>query len=162
MNTDPHQKCSSSRPLVIGPSAPPTPANAAQIAIAFGRSWIGNEFRMIDRVAGMISAAPRPITERRAISCAGSPDWLAASAARPKITRPHSSAPLRPNRSPNAPAGRRNPANTSAYESTIHCSSVPDAPSSRWIVGNATLSELTAITIVTRLRLRIARISHRR
>ena len=38
MNTEPHQKCSSSRPLVIGPSAPPTPANAAQIAIAFGRS----------------------------------------------------------------------------------------------------------------------------
>ena len=47
---------------MIGPSAPPTPANAAQIAIAFGRSWIGNEFRMIERVAGMISAAPTPIT----------------------------------------------------------------------------------------------------
>ena len=43
---------------MIGPSAPPTPANAAQIAIAFGRSWIGNEFKMIESVAGMIDAAP--------------------------------------------------------------------------------------------------------
>ncbi len=162
MNTEPHQKCSSNRPLVIGPSAPPTPANAAQIAMAFGRSWIGNEFKMIDNVAGMINAAPTPISVRMAISWVGSVAWLAVSAAPPKMSRPISSAPFRPNRSPSAPAGSRSPAKTSAYASTIHCSSVPVAPSSRWIVGRATFSALTAITIVTRLRFRIARISQRR
>ena len=98
----------------MGPSAPPTPANAAQIAIAFGRSWIGNELRMIDNVAGMMNAAPTPMTVRSAMSWPGSVAWLAANAATPKITSPISSAPFRPKRSPSAPAGSSNPANTSA------------------------------------------------
>ena len=54
---------------MIGPSATPTPAVAVQIAIAFGRSFAGNTLEMIDNVAGMISAAPTPITARLAISC---------------------------------------------------------------------------------------------
>ena len=117
---------------------------------------------MIESVAGMISAAPTPISVRIAMSWFGSLAWLAASAAPPKITRPTTNAPLRPNRSPSAPPGSSRPANTKAYASMIHCSSVPDAPSSRWIVGIATFSALTAMTMMTRLRLRMARISQRR
>ena len=112
--TEPHQKCSSRRPEVIGPSAPPTPANAAHTAIAFGRSWNGKLFMMIDRVAGMMNAAPTPITARAAISCVGSSAKLATSAAPPNTTRPNCSAPLRPKRSPRAPAGSSMPAKTRA------------------------------------------------
>jgi hypothetical protein len=37
-NTEPHQKCWSRNPLMIGPSAPPAPANPAQMAMARARS----------------------------------------------------------------------------------------------------------------------------
>jgi hypothetical protein len=99
----------------------------------------------------MMSAAPIPITARAAISCAGEPDWLATTAITPKITRPTSSAHLRPKRSPSAPAGNSTPAKTSAYDSMIHSDSVEFAPNCLMIVGIATLSELTATTMVTRL-----------
>ena len=46
----------------MGPSATPTPAVAVQMAIAFGRSSAGNTLVMIDSVAGMMSAAPTPMT----------------------------------------------------------------------------------------------------
>ena len=80
----------------------------------------------------------------------------------PKITRPTSSAHLRPKRSPSAPAGNSTPAKTSAYDSMIHSDSVEFAPNCLMIVGIATLSELTATTMVTRLMHNTARIVHRR
>ena len=67
--TDPHQKPASRRmPLISGPMAPPAPANPAQMAMALDRSCGGNTTVMIDRVAGMISAAPMPMTARMPIS----------------------------------------------------------------------------------------------
>ena len=66
----------------------------------------------IDSVAGMISAAPMPMTARRAMSCPEDPEKAARVDAPPKITRPAVSAPLRPKRSPMAPAVRSSPANT--------------------------------------------------
>ena len=45
--------------------------------MALGRSWNGKLFMMIDRVAGMMNAAPTPITARATISCDGSSTWLA-------------------------------------------------------------------------------------
>ena len=101
-------------PPSSGPSAPPAPANAAQVAMAVGRSAGGNTDVTIDRVAGMTNAAPIPMIVRVAIRTFGSVACEAASAPVPNTASPQSSAPLRPNRSPIAPARRRNPANTRA------------------------------------------------
>ena len=64
MKTDDQSNHSSSSPPVSGPSPIPTAASAAQIAIAFARSLPVKTFAMIERVAGMISAAPTPIAAR--------------------------------------------------------------------------------------------------
>ena len=42
-NTDPYQKCPSSKPLATGPIAPAAPVVAAQIAIALDRSLGGKD-----------------------------------------------------------------------------------------------------------------------
>ena len=54
--------CSSSQPPLAGPMPTPMPATAAQMPIAFGRSSAGKTLVMIDRVVGMISAPPMPIS----------------------------------------------------------------------------------------------------
>ena len=111
--TDPHQKCSSSQPPVSGPTAPPTPAKAAQIPMARARSCGLKTLARIESVAGMTRAAAAPMSARQAMICAG----LLANAARPdpapNTSSPVVSAPLRPNRSPRAPPVKRRPANTS-------------------------------------------------
>ncbi len=112
-NTEPHQKCSSSRPEVIGPMAAPLPAMPAQMAIALARSRTGKTLVRIDSVEGMTNAAPMPITARAAMSTPG----LSAKAPRmepaAKTTRPACKAPLRPKRSPSAAAVNRSPAKIS-------------------------------------------------
>jgi hypothetical protein len=55
----------------------------------------GKTVTRIDRVAGMISAAPAPSSARVAISWVGLSANIDASDARPKITSPTVSAPLR-------------------------------------------------------------------
>ena len=127
---EPHQKPSSSAPETMGPMEAPAPANPAQTAIARGRSCGGKIDVMMDSVAGMMNAAPMPITARLAISCEASPASPPSSEPRPNTARPASSAPRRPKRSPMAPALSRRPANTTAYASTIHCSSDAEAPRS--------------------------------
>lgn len=67
-NTDVPSKRSSRYPPEIGPTATPSPATAAQIAIALGRSCAGNMFVRIDSVVGMITAPPTPMSARDAIS----------------------------------------------------------------------------------------------
>ena len=67
-NTEPHQKCSSSRPDAIGPIAAPAPEMPAQMAIALARSRAGNTLVRIDSVDGMTNAAPTPMIARAAIS----------------------------------------------------------------------------------------------
>ena len=67
-NTEPHQKCSSSRPPTTGPSAAPPEATDAQTPIATARSRSSaNARRRMDRVAGIIIAAPTPSNARAAI-----------------------------------------------------------------------------------------------
>ena len=93
---EPHQKFSSSAPLTTPPSATPTPANPAQIAIARGRSRGGNTWARIDNVAGITNAAPTPMTARDAITAVAEFDTTAAAEARPKMIRPPFSASRRP------------------------------------------------------------------
>ena len=106
-------KCSIRKPPEIGPSAMPSPATAAQAAIAFGRSSAGKMFVRIDSVVGMIPAAPRPISAREAISIVASPERDAMVDPSPNTINPEMSARLRPKRSPRLPAASRRPANTS-------------------------------------------------
>ena len=69
MNTEPHQKWSSRKPPTTGPSATATPATPDQMPIAIARSRaFVNTLVRIESVAGMISAAPTPITARAVMS----------------------------------------------------------------------------------------------
>ena len=69
MNTEPHQKWSSRKPPTTGPRATPTPAVAAQIPIAIARSRASVKTLVSsDSVAGMMNAAPAPMTARAVTS----------------------------------------------------------------------------------------------
>ena len=117
---------------------------------------------MIESVAGMISAPPMPMNARVAISCEALPASADASEPSPKSAKPACSAPRRPNRSPMLPMVSSRPANTSVYESMIHCTWLLEASRSRTIVGTATLRIELSSTITSRLKHSTARISHRR
>ena len=66
--TEPQSNQRSNSPPTSGPSPMPTAARPAQIPMAFPRSSRGNTAVIVDSVAGMMSAAPSPITARHAIS----------------------------------------------------------------------------------------------
>ena len=69
--TELQPKCSISQPPPTGPMAMPSPATAAQMPIAFGRSSAGKTLVRIESVDGMISAPPIPMSARLAISASG-------------------------------------------------------------------------------------------
>ena len=70
-NTDPHQKCSSSTPPTTGPSAAPPEATEAHTPMATARSRSSAKVsRRMDRVAGIIMAAPTASSARAAIRMA--------------------------------------------------------------------------------------------
>ena len=103
-------RCSISQPPVIGPIAMPSPATAAQMAIALGRSSEGKMFVRIDSVVGMIPAAPTPISARDAISSVALPDRAASTEPIANVTSPATRARRRPKRSPSVPAASSSPA----------------------------------------------------
>ena len=94
--------------------AAPAPEMPAHTAIALARSRVGKTLVRIESVDGMTNAAPTPMIARAAIT------WPEVSASAPNsepspnTTRPSWRAPLRPKRSPRAPAVKRRPAKTSA------------------------------------------------
>ena len=66
MKIEPHQKWSSRKPPTTGPSATPRPAVAAQMPIAVARSRASVKTLISsESVAGMMNAAPAPMTARR-------------------------------------------------------------------------------------------------
>ena len=89
------------------------PAVAPHSPIARARSERSTKtLEISDSVAGKIIAAPRPMTQRAAISWPGvliSPPAMLAS---PNTARPPSSIPLRPRRSLVLPAASSSAANT--------------------------------------------------
>ncbi len=93
--------------------AMPMAEKPAQMAMARARS-VGTVKTLVtmDRVAGMIRAAPMPMTQRVAISWLADPAVADSTEPKPKMSRPMDSAPRRPNRSPRLPAVRSKPANT--------------------------------------------------
>ena len=99
---------------MTGPSATPRPEQPAQIAIALARSFGSrNTLVKIDRVAGMMNAAPMPMRARNAMSWPGVSAAAASSEPAPKMLMPKMSAPRRPNLSPSEPAVNSSPAKTS-------------------------------------------------
>ena len=99
-NTEPHEKCSSSKPPPKGPMTMPSPDTPAQMPIALARSRPTNVFVRIDNVVGKMSAPPMPMSPRAAISIAGDVANDANAENVANSTRPAVSAFLRPNRSP--------------------------------------------------------------
>ncbi len=161
-NTDPHAKCSSSRPPPSGPITIPRPATPAQMPIARARSLPENVFVRIDSVVGKMNAPPIPMSPRATISISGEVERDASAENVPNMTRPVVSAFLRPKRSPSAPAVRSMPANTIVYESMIHCSCDPSAPRSRTIDGSATLRIVLSTLMTTSERQSTASVIQRR
>ena len=84
------------------------------MAIAFARSRPGKTFVRMDSVEGMMNAAPMPMTARPAITCPDEPANAPISEPAANTTRPAWRAPLRPKRSPSAPAVNSRPAKTRA------------------------------------------------
>ena len=105
-------KNSSRIPVPNRPRMAPPPATPTHTPMARGRSASGNEVVITERVVGMIAAAPTPMNARITMSRVGSVVSIPKPAAVPKTTRPISRSPLRPYRSPRAPASRSSPANT--------------------------------------------------
>src|SRR3954451_16919160 len=106
---------------------------------------------MIESVAGIINAAPTPLSARTAITWSDATATSAPRLASPKIEMPAWSARLRPKRSPSTPNTSNKPAKTSKYESTIHCSFEGEAPNSCCSVGRATLRIVLSSPMITRL-----------
>src|SRR4051794_19659713 len=83
----------------------PPPANPAQMPMALALSSGGKLDVMIDRVTGMIIAAPAPATTRATIIASVEVASSDPTVAMPNTVRPASSTVLRPYRSPIAPTG---------------------------------------------------------
>jgi hypothetical protein len=69
MKIEPHEKCWSNQPPLIGPTATPTPTMAAHSPIALARGTGSVKMLVISpSVVGKITAAPTPMAARAAIS----------------------------------------------------------------------------------------------
>jgi hypothetical protein len=144
------------------PMTAPPPATPTQTLTARPRSSGGNDVVITDRVVGITAAAPAPMSTRAAMSRLGSSMVNAHPAAAPKATSPATRMPLRPYRSPSAPAHSSSPANTTVYASTIQVSWVWLAPVDRARSGSATFSPLTADTTIISASATTARTARRR
>ena len=89
MKIDPHQKWSSRKPPTTGPSATPRPAVAAQMPIAIVRSRVSVKTLISsESVAGMMNAAPAPMTARATMSPSTPPAYAAQPEATPNTASP--------------------------------------------------------------------------
>ena len=122
-----------------------TPAIAPHKPMARARSLLSvKTLEISDSVAGNVIAAPSPITDRAAMSCAGLDVKPPARLAVPNTASPASSMPLRPNRSDRLPKVSSSAAKTRLKESTTHCSWVVVACSSRTRAGSATFTSVVS------------------
>ncbi len=97
MKIEPHQKCSSSQPPLIGPTATPTPTMAAHRPIALARGTGSVKMLVISpRVVGKITAAPTPMAARAAISVSAEFTCAATAEVRANSASPEMSQPRRP------------------------------------------------------------------
>ena len=89
MKIEPHQKCSSRKPPVIGPRPMPSADTPAHTPIALPRSaGFVKTLVMIESVAGMMNAPPTPISARVAINALADGASAESSEPVPKIASP--------------------------------------------------------------------------
>ena len=93
---DRHERPVSSAPETSSPKIAAPPATAAQMLTALVRFAGGNVPVIVDNVAGITSAAPKPITPRNPISSVAESAVIATADPTPKITSPAISATRRP------------------------------------------------------------------
>lgn len=100
---DPQAWSSRSQPATSGPTAMARPEVAVQPVMALARSPRGKIATSRDKVAGMTTAAPTPMTARAAMTSAVSSTRLPITDPPAKISRPTIRAPRRLYLSPIAP-----------------------------------------------------------
>jgi hypothetical protein len=100
---DCHDTCSTSTPPSTGPIASASAETPAHVPIALPRSCGGNAFVMIERVAGIISAAPRPWTARPPMSHAEDCEKPMKALEAANSTTPMRKTRRRPKMSPSRP-----------------------------------------------------------
>jgi hypothetical protein len=123
------------------PAAAPKPPTAPQTPRAMLRSRPSE--KVVDRIesaAGVITAAPRPWSERAVISDASDHARPAKSDASVKTTRPARKSFRRPSRSAARPPSSKKPPNTSAYALITHCRFSSENPRSTLMDGSATFT----------------------
>ena len=108
------EMCSVMIPPSSGPIASAIAETPAQIPIAVPRSFTAKVAEMIERVAGIISAAPTPWTARAPISSGALDESPHASEESVKMTRPIVKSSRRPRRSPSFPPVSRSDAKVRA------------------------------------------------
>ena len=101
--TDPHQKCSSSKPESSGPSAAMAPPSADHSAIDFVRPGPDHSAVISARVVGYAMPAASPPQTRAANRTSSDGAYAASSEAGIASAVPRTSMSLRPYRSPSAP-----------------------------------------------------------
>ena len=101
-------------PPASGPIASAIAETPAQMPIAIPRSRAANVAEMIERVAGIISAAPTPCTARAEISSPALEERPQRSEERVKMATPSKKIFRRPTRSPSLPPVRRSDAKVRA------------------------------------------------
>ena len=145
---DCHDTCSTRKPPSSGPIASARPETPAQVPIALPRSSGGNALEMIDRVPGIIRAAPLPCSRRPTTSqvcvCAKPMNALLQA----NTTTPMRNTVRRPKMSPRRPPVTSRTAKASVYALTVHSRPAIDASRSRWMDGRATFTAvLSSITM---------------
>ena len=94
---------STRKPPTTGPMASARALTPAHVPIALPRSWGGKALVMIDRVAGIMKAAPIPCAARPATSQASLCESPMKALERPKTMTPKRNIRRRPKMSPSRP-----------------------------------------------------------
>src|ERR1700729_3484980 len=103
---------------------------------------------MIDRVAGIMNAAPIPCTARNAIRNVSFGAKPITALEMPNTMTPNRNIRRRPKMSPNRPPVTSSTANVNVYALTVHSSEDRVAWRSRWIEGRATFTTVLSSMIM--------------
>src|SRR3954453_9460460 len=157
-----HDTYSVSAPPTAGPIASANADTPAHVPIARPRSCGGKVFEMIERVPGIMNAAPMPWIARPATSRV----WLGARPisaldAANTITPPTNMRRL-PKMSPSRPPVTSSTAKLSVYALTVHSRLERLAPRSFWIDGSATFTTVLSSMIMNRAKHIAASVHHLR
>ena len=134
------------------PRIDPDTAKPDQMPTARPRSSDGNTAVMVDRVPGMIMAAPTPMTARATMRTEAELAAAPTIEPVPNTTVPTNSTLRRPTRSPSAPIGSTSAASATVYASAIQVNCVAEAPMATATWGSTRFTPDTDPTTRTRAR----------